>query len=386
MPTEKAFPRVLVAEDDEVMRLVISRTLSDEEYEVVEVANGALAIERWAEEHFDVFVLDVRMPEMGGPEVMEKIREQDAEVPIILITGDPDLDSARRAVVSRACDYVIKPFPPAELVGKVARVLETRRLEEETRRQQRELEVRYGEILSLQRQQKKLFHLLVGEMFEPLADLKFQIEMISSGLVGALSDQQKEVLGDAEADLERLWKITRDLRDLELLKKENLYQDFSAFDLHEALVESARRGRSLSRGRELEVRVDVDEGVVVHGDRDLVIRAVSSLTCGLIEAGSSQASVSLSGCQKSDHDYEVVVHSTEWGLSSEIWERSFHGEELDELTAAGVSVPATLGLPLSWHIVQAVGGQIGVDCVPEGDVSALAQGTSMTLLLPNLRS
>ena len=179
-----------------------------------------------------------------------------------------------------------------------------------------------------------------------------------------------------------MWKITRDLRDLELLKKEDLYQNIEAFDLREALQEAAQRACSLCRGDNEAVVVEAPEALQVYGDRDLMIRAVASLTCGLLEAAPAQAAIDVEGRQSTPREYQIRVHSSDSRVPDDVWDRSLRGQELDELEAAGVSVPASLGLPLAWHIVQAVGGRIEVGTTAESAENP-AGGTLLTLVIPS---
>ena len=90
--------RLLLVEDDRAVSRAYESTLARQGWTVETAANGRLAVERVKTTPFDVIVSDISMPEMNGLEFLRAVREQDLDVPLILMTGEPGLDSAMRAV------------------------------------------------------------------------------------------------------------------------------------------------------------------------------------------------------------------------------------------------------------------------------------------------
>ncbi len=115
--------RVLVTDDDEQMRRVCMRALTNEGWDVTLASDGRNAIEavREAKAGFDCVVSDVNMPEIDGFELIAAIREHDDDLPVLLMTGDPTLDGAVRAIDTGAVSYLSKPFDQEMLVSAVAR-------------------------------------------------------------------------------------------------------------------------------------------------------------------------------------------------------------------------------------------------------------------------
>ena len=102
--------RILVAEDDDLGRRLIHRILAGFDWDVVVVSDGAQALEKFAAERFDVVLTDIFMPNLDGIALLRAIRERDLEVPIITITGAPDMPSALAAIELGAFGYLPKPF------------------------------------------------------------------------------------------------------------------------------------------------------------------------------------------------------------------------------------------------------------------------------------
>src|SRR5580693_6457798 len=112
--------RVLVVDDDQLLVRALVRTLSAAGYEVAAAADGRRAAELISATEFDVIVSDLDMPLMNGIQPLQTVRQRDLDVPVVLMTGNPDLKTAVQAVAHGALQYLIKPVNIEEL-GKVIR-------------------------------------------------------------------------------------------------------------------------------------------------------------------------------------------------------------------------------------------------------------------------
>jgi two-component system alkaline phosphatase synthesis response regulator PhoP len=116
--------RILLVEDEEHIREVVKLNLELEHYEVVATGNGREALKWTDEQHFDLLILDVMLPEVDGFQICEQVRLSNREVPIIFVTAkDTALD--RIAGLRRgADDYLTKPFNLEELLLRVQRLIQ----------------------------------------------------------------------------------------------------------------------------------------------------------------------------------------------------------------------------------------------------------------------
>lgn len=114
--------KVLVADDEEDVVEVIQDRLEAYGFTVVTAGTGREALRKLSSEKFDGLFLDVKMPEMGGIEVLEAIRKTDRKIPIIIITSSSSRESAIEAIAKGASDYVLKPFEWEELKAKIEKV------------------------------------------------------------------------------------------------------------------------------------------------------------------------------------------------------------------------------------------------------------------------
>jgi EAL domain-containing protein (putative c-di-GMP-specific phosphodiesterase class I) len=123
-------PRVLIAEDDEPLARFFARALEAAGYEVQLARDGADATRTLSSQTFDAIVSDISMPGMNGIELLEAVRRHDLDVPVILVTGEPELATAVRAVEHGALRYLEKPVSPdvlREVVAGAARLHELAR-------------------------------------------------------------------------------------------------------------------------------------------------------------------------------------------------------------------------------------------------------------------
>lgn len=127
--------RILVVDDEEVIRELLRDILTDEGFEVATAANGRMALDLLENSSGVVAVFtDIMMPEVDGIELIRRVRHLDPSVVCIVMTGYATLDTARAAVKEGAYDYVLKPFNLSEIKMAVTNALERRRLSTENAR------------------------------------------------------------------------------------------------------------------------------------------------------------------------------------------------------------------------------------------------------------
>ncbi|HKY36382.1 MAG TPA: protein kinase [Polyangiaceae bacterium] len=119
--------RVLLVDDQPKLLRLFERSLTKAGHEVVTAENGRSAVELVRTQDFDVVVSDVRMPDMGGVELLRELHERDPDLPVLLVSGSPDLQTALKAVEYGAFEYLTKPVPFDKLEASVVRAVACRR-------------------------------------------------------------------------------------------------------------------------------------------------------------------------------------------------------------------------------------------------------------------
>lgn len=126
----KPIGRVMVVDDEENIREVLSNYLQSMNYEVEAAEDGQEALSKYKKGNFDLIISDLLMPNIDGLELLKRIREVDNEVIFLMITGYPSIETAVEAIKKGAYDYITKPFHMEDVKLRIERALEKRSLKE----------------------------------------------------------------------------------------------------------------------------------------------------------------------------------------------------------------------------------------------------------------
>ena len=125
--------KILVIDDEKSIRNTLAEILAAEDHEVLSAEDGPTGLELFGENKFDVVLCDIKMQEMDGMEVLDKILEQPRDVPVIMISGHGDIEIAVEAIKKGAFDFLEKPLDLNRLLITIRNALERSDLITETR-------------------------------------------------------------------------------------------------------------------------------------------------------------------------------------------------------------------------------------------------------------
>jgi len=117
-------PRVLVVDDEAVVANSIRKTLTRRGYEIAEAFNGRDALDRLVAEAFDLVLLDMKLGNENGLDLLSKIKKSNPGLPVVMVTGYASVDTAVDAIQRGADDYMAKPFTPEELFTVTRKTLQ----------------------------------------------------------------------------------------------------------------------------------------------------------------------------------------------------------------------------------------------------------------------
>ena len=135
--------KILIVDDEPNFIKLIQYNLQKEDYAVETAAQGGVALRKIKEDMPDLVFLDLKMPGMDGIEVLRQIKLLDRNVPVIMISGHGDIETAVEAMRAGAYDFISKPFEPNEMLIKARNALKNRQLLEEVGTLKFELEKKY---------------------------------------------------------------------------------------------------------------------------------------------------------------------------------------------------------------------------------------------------
>ena len=137
--------KILIIEDEEAIRRVLVKILTEENknYQVSEASDGLVGVEALKKEDFDLILCDIKMPKMDGVEVLEAAKKIKPEIPIVMISGHGDLDTAVSTMRLGAYDYISKPPDLNRLLNTIRNALDRKELVVENKRLKRKISQNY---------------------------------------------------------------------------------------------------------------------------------------------------------------------------------------------------------------------------------------------------
>ena len=103
-------PSILVVDDELLIRDLLYDFFQGQGWNITVAASGVKALKFLSEKEFDVVLTDLKMPEMGGIELTNQLRESHPDLPVVIMTGYPSLETAIDAIRCKVADYIVKPF------------------------------------------------------------------------------------------------------------------------------------------------------------------------------------------------------------------------------------------------------------------------------------
>ncbi len=159
--------KIVIVDDNKNMQVILQNLLVDEGYEVISATNGKDGLKAIIEQSPDLVLLDIRLPEMNGIDILQQITKLEKEILVIMITAYGDVETAVETMKLGAYDYITKPFVNEELKIVIRKALDTNELKREVKILRQKLEV------------KKNDDILMGNSPEIMRILK-QVELVAS--------------------------------------------------------------------------------------------------------------------------------------------------------------------------------------------------------------
>lgn len=150
---------ILIVDDEKNYPLILSAVLEEEGYETLTANSGREALEILSGAEVDLIITDMKMPEMDGIELLEKIKLNDPDMPVLIMTAHGTVDKAVEAMQKGACTYILKPFDNEGLVIYVRKAIETYQIIKENRRLKTEIQDHYsfGNIIGKSKKMVEVF-------------------------------------------------------------------------------------------------------------------------------------------------------------------------------------------------------------------------------------
>jgi signal transduction histidine kinase len=351
---------VLVVDDNEANRALARSTLEDEGYRVAVATGGQEGIAAFERESPDCVLLDVRMPDLDGFAVCQRIRELAGgpDTPVLFLTALRDVDTFDQALRAGADDFLTKPVRPTELVVRVQTALKLRRMGAELREHFALLKRQRDDLVRLQLQKERLMAFVVHDLKNPVNSMDLHAQVLLRN--ASLPETARASVAQIRSEARQLGRMIMNLLDLSKADEGKLVPKLAPVDLR-ALVETVRSEFEVSaqaRNVSLSAQVEVAS---VDADEDLLRRAVANLVENAVRHSPPGGAVTVAVSAGADAT-EIRVIDVGTGVPAELRERVFDPFLQVETSDRSVNRGGRgLGLAFCRLAVEAHGGRIWVE-------------------------
>ncbi|MCP4728238.1 MAG: sigma-54-dependent Fis family transcriptional regulator [bacterium] len=136
--------RILIVDDESLMRDFLTETLNRMDFDVNSAINGKAGIEEISKNEYDLVITDIRMPEVGGMDVLKHVKEKSPNTDVVMMTAYGTIENAVDAMKDGAFDYITKPFSADAIEMVVEKLFKYKNLEQENKRLKKEIKSTYG--------------------------------------------------------------------------------------------------------------------------------------------------------------------------------------------------------------------------------------------------
>lgn len=370
---ESVETRILVVDDEIGMREGCRRALAMHGYAVDAADSLSTAYSLVAKRPYDLFLVDVMLPDGSGLSLVESILQRDRNAVCVVITGFGSIEMAVEAVRRGAYDFLSKPFTSDELVMSVNQGLERRRLRETEAR----AEALAQEKVQLERldELKSQFMLTVAhELRAPVAAAQSYLNLISRGYVP--EDEMEFTLGRVQERLKEMLALIGDLLELAGLRqaKDHLRARTSPQPMVEVLRDVCDKMRVQAEEKGQRFHVEIRAEPIIVANRDHLEAVWTNLISNAIKYTPEGGEIVVS--LESNRDQLIgSVTDSGMGISEAEQERLFQDFYRTDQAKASGQIGTGLGLAIVKQIVESYGGEVSV-------TSEVGAGSRFTFLLP----
>jgi signal transduction histidine kinase len=355
-------PKILLVDDRIENIIVLERVLSDANAEFVRALSGNEALALTLDHEFALALVDVQMPEMDGYEMVELMHQEKGveNLPVIFISAVSHDDFHRiKGIEAGAVDFMSMPFTPEILIGKVNVFLKIYN-------QRKSVE----EAMAVKSQ---FLSTISHELRTPLTAIKEGIRLVYCEASGKINEEQKELLGIAQRNVDRLARLINDVLDFQKLEAGKMNFELDQNNINEVVEEIRETVTCIAAEKGLDVFTELALDLPLFSfDRDKITQVLTNLLNNAIKF-TEQGSITIS-TTKTDHSIEVSIQDTGPGIVKEDISKLF--QEFEQLDEKDRKTGGTgLGLAISRQIIKNHNGKIWAE-------SEFGKGTRFSFILP----
>jgi len=349
--------RILIAEDDRITRQLLEKALVKRGYEVVVTCDGN---EAWdvlqCPDAPQLAILDWMMPDMDGVEVCTKVRAEKKEpyTYLILLTAKGNKEDIAVGLDTGANDYVTKPFNLRELQARVKVGMRMVDL-------QNSLADHVKKLQELDRLKSDFISIVSHELRTPIAVMKGGVSLILDGVVGEITENQRDLLTDTMDNIDRLTRLVTGLLDVSKIEAGKINLRRRSTDLCAMVENIANHFDCEARDKGIQLRTELPDGVLkLFVDDDKINQIFNNLISNAIRFTRSGGEIVICVEEKEDN-VECSVSDTGVGIAEKNIPKLFNKfVQIGRVDGSGYKGTG-LGLVIVKGLVEMHGGKIWVE-------------------------
>ena len=369
--------QVLFLDDEESILDGIQRLFNKEPYGIITTTSPDQAKEILDKEKIKVLVSDQRMPQIQGVKFLKEIKQSHPDAIRILFTGYTDFSAAEEAInVGEVYRFISKPWKIAELLSTIRQCIEHYDLIAMAKKHEAELELANKKLKALYERQKEFTSTVSHELRTPLASIKMAIDLITQEMVGAINSEQKDILGRAKQETDRLKRLLDDILNLTKIEAGKLKLNFMMNDIHRVIAQVVEVQKDIAQSRGLYLKTEFDPKIPqVPFDSDRIIQVLNNLLGNAVKF-TKQGGVVVRTQDRSSRNHVLVsIIDTGKGIAKDDMPKLFQKFQQIESAEENEEGGTGLGLAICKEIIVRHGGKIWAESKP-------GVGTTFNFILP----
>ena len=384
---------VLLFEDDEGQALLVKEALEKDGFTVEVCATGRHGLERVIARDYGVYLIDMKLPDIRGVDVLRRITTIKPEAICIIVTGHGDEVAAVEAMKVGAYDYIVKSPSMGHLAALpvvIREGLERYQLKSEREQlqgelweharllQERNAELRRAneELKRLDQLKSDLVSMVSHELRTPLATIKEFTAILSDKIAGPVTNAQEEYLGIIRANIDRLSRIIDDLLDMAKIEAGRVILTKSFVDAGSLLEHVVQSMRPLAETKTIELTIQSSAAMpTIFADADKLTQVLLNLVSNAVKYTNGPGRIALSVVDR-PNEVEFSVADTGVGIASPDLPKLFEKfQQFQRVPGLSGSKGTGLGLAISKRLVELHGGRIWATSQP-------GKGSTFSFALP----
>ncbi|MGM0567614.1 MAG: response regulator [Elusimicrobiota bacterium] len=346
--------KILITDDDASIRTTLQFILERKGYYVDTADNGNEAYDKIKYADVDVAVLDYKLPDTDGVKLSRKIKEENSEIEIIILTGKASLESAIKAVKEDVFDYLLKPVNPDELIKVIEDALRKKRLIRENRELIWELKKKNKELERLNKFKSGLISMLSHDLRSPISSLKGFNESFLQGFLGDLTEKQKNVIKTENKVIDTMMELINSLLDIQQLESGKLKMNMKSSSMVDDVVKPVLERISIvAEDKNIEINLNTEEVPDINIDPNRISQVFQNLLQNAIKFTPEGGKIDVR-VKNSDLGVELSVEDCGVGIERKELNTIFEAF----YTKSGFAQGRGIGLTISKEIIKAHGGMI----------------------------